>query len=369
MAALYILGVCMKNNTQKKIYVWAFFQQNLGDDMFVQTLVRRYPQHRFFIAANPDYVQYLAQEPNVVLMSRVQFFLRKAAGRLMPGLVAREKKRRMKQADAVVKIGGSVFMEYPGWQNAPAEIPNSHFFIVGANFGPYTSEAFFEEKKRIITRATDCCFRDLYSYRLFENIPHVRYAPDILWGYPWFPKRTNGNGVGISVLNLSAFSGLEKQTEEYERNLAHICDLHCGQGDRVVLFGFCGPEGDKEAVKRVLSYCKNPEKIELEYYGGDISGFLDAFNKVDVIYASRFHAMILGFAMGKRVIPIIYSRKQTHTLEDIGFKGACWNVLENEPLNREILQGKGEALSDSVLNEYRKRAQEQFSGLNTFLSN
>ena len=293
--------------------------------------------------------------------------LRRLAGKLAPSMARQQKNNRMHQADAVVKIGGSVFIEYTGWENVPIEIPNPHYFIIGANFGPYRTEKFFSAKKQNILQSDDCCFRDQYSYRLFRDVPQVRYAPDTLWAYPHYPAVQKGSGVGISILNLSAFSGLEDQTEAYERGIARICDQHIGAGNKVVLYGFCKTDGDEAAIKRITSYCSSPQQIDAEIYDGDICGFLDAFNRVETVYASRFHAMILGFAMRKKVIPITYSIKQINALEDIGFKGVYWNILDREHLSEKVIRGEAEVLSDTILTDYQERAKEQFRGLDRFL--
>ena len=354
-------------NSQKRIYVWAYFQQNLGDDMFVQTLVRRYPGHLFYIAANPDNVRFLKNEPNVKIMPRAQFTLCRLAGKISPSLPRKERKMRMEKADAVVKIGGSVFIEYTGWQNAPDKIPNPEFYIIGANFGPYKTDRFFQSKRDYIVHSKDCCFRDLYSYRLFEDIPQVRYAPDILWAYPGYPTENKGQGVGISVLNLSEISGLEDYIEEYEQGIVRICDWHAAQGRPVTLFGFCKRLGDDQSIDRILSCCKSKEQISAEVYDCDIGGFLEAFNRVETVYATRFHAMVLGFAMHKKIIPIIYSNKQSNMLADIGFGGMAWNLLSREPISDEIIRGDATRLSDEALNELRLRSEEQFCGLDESL--
>lgn len=354
-------------NANKRIVVRAFLQQNLGDDMFVRMLVRRYPDHRFCIAASPADSAFLSREANVRLMSGGQFLLRRLAGKIAPGVVRQERMKRMRRADAVVKIGGSVFIEYPGWENAVSEIPNPNYYIIGANFGPFSTQEFVLKKKKSIARSKDCCFRDSASYELFRDLPQVRVAPDILWAYPDYPDREVGQGVGISILNLKAFHGLGDRTESYERGIARICDRCCEAGERVTLFGFCRKDGDEEAVSRILSYRKTSGTIDAVYYDGDIPAFLSALNRVETLYASRFHAMILGFAMHKKVIPIIYSIKQVNALADLGFTGACWSILDSEPLHDDVLFGEGQRLSDDAVRELQERARGQFSGLDEFL--
>ena len=44
----------------KKVYLHAYCQQNLGDDMFILRMVRRYPKVRFYAMAKPEYRQALA---------------------------------------------------------------------------------------------------------------------------------------------------------------------------------------------------------------------------------------------------------------------------------------------------------------------
>ena len=71
---------------------------------------------------------------------------------------------------------------------------NANTFIIGANFGPYTSEEFLFHAIQQISKTRDCCLRDRYSYNLLsKQLSNVRYAPDILFGYSYLPKEKSGN--------------------------------------------------------------------------------------------------------------------------------------------------------------------------------
>ncbi|KIR02076.1 putative transferase [Lachnospiraceae bacterium TWA4] len=59
-------------------------------------------------------------------------------------------------------------------------------YILGANFGPYYTEEYLKAMAKVFEKAEDVCFREKYSYQLFQN-NRVRYAPDILFTYP-MPK-------------------------------------------------------------------------------------------------------------------------------------------------------------------------------------
>lgn len=85
------------------------------------------------------------------------------------------------------------------------------------------------------------------------------------------------------------------------------------------LFSFCQPEGDVKAIEDLKSILPDmiKDKIEVVAYDGDYRTFLEKFSEVELLLATRFHAMILGFVYGIKTVPIIYSDKMTHVLNDI----------------------------------------------------
>ena len=50
----------------KKVFVHAYCRQNLGDDMFVLRLLRRYPDVKFYAAVDPRYRTAFASENNLI---------------------------------------------------------------------------------------------------------------------------------------------------------------------------------------------------------------------------------------------------------------------------------------------------------------
>ena len=49
-------------------------------------------------------------------------------------------------------------------------------FILGANFGPYITQDFFDKYFFLFSKCHDICFRDSYSKELFKNLDNVRYC-------------------------------------------------------------------------------------------------------------------------------------------------------------------------------------------------
>lgn len=57
----------------------------------------------------------------------------------------------------------------------------------------------------------------------------------------------------------------------------------------------------------------------------------------EYIVATRFHAMVIGWALRKKVFPIIYSKKTLNVIQDVNFHGKYWNLLSGQSYNVESL--------------------------------
>ena len=79
-----------------------------------------------------------------------------------------------------------------------------------------------------------------------------------------------------------------------------------------------------------------------------------------MLYATRFHATILGALFGIPTIPIIYSDKTQHVLDDIGWLGDTLD-LRNPCTDIEELQPH--RLDEGTLARLRTEAAGQFASL------
>ena len=348
------------------IRIFAYCRCNAGDDLFIRTLLKRYPDQTFYLHTAPKYTQYLKQEPNLKVASNFSYTLSLLVGKLSKRLLRFLQNKRTAGFAAAVRIGGSVFIEKDGADHNYFPEKNKNFFIIGANFGPYRTKEFFDAKKEKIKASVDCCFRDRYSYELFSDLPQVRYAPDVLFGYPFLPPRKNGEHIGVSVIDFNNHGKLSAYTAAYERGIKKICDYWVAQHRTVKLLCFCADEGDTSAAERVIASCNDPDQIETIVYSGDTESFLAEINNCEILYATRFHAMILGWAMYKTVVPVIYSEKQTNVIEDIGFEGIVWNISHGDPFSETMLSPQNNRMDEALIERTKIRAQEQFSGLDAF---
>ena len=344
----------------KKLFVRAYFQSNLGDDLFVLTLLRRYPEVTFYLYALGENQNAFRGEPNAVLPNAWDRLRRKLTYVLR---LPRKEAFDGQGLDGIAAIGGSVF-----WEGAPLADLNGSTCLMGCNCEDSYSDAYREKLAQALAGVYSCCFRDRHSYALFRQIPTVRQAPDVLYGWPARQMPCPGSGIGISLVGRKGVFQNEAAREDYYSTVAELCDLCAGQGIPVRLLGFCAPEGDGEAMEAVKRRVSNPGALSCTLYRGDPEEMLEQMNRCQTILATRFHAMILGWVLGKNVVPVIYSSKQTHVLEDAGFHGPLWNALAGERrTGQELLEMARSQAGYLDIARLRDESERQFAGLDAFL--
>lgn len=351
------------------VYLIAYCKNNLGDDLFIRTIVRRYPNEKFYLCAHPKYTKAFANEKNLLVPNRLMYFALRLRRKLLHEKGRLINSLRFRTANAVVQIGGSIFIERFSGEIAVHFEQHAHKFLIGCNFGPYKTEDFFRYGKRKIAASEDCCFRDLFSFNLFKDLSNVRYAPDVLFSMHNLPQSTENNGcVGISVIDISNHHDLFSFKEKYEQGIVEICNEWTKLGKKVKFFCFCRAEGDTDFALHIKTIVNNSEDFAICTYENDIDFFLNELNTCDIIYATRFHAMILGWKMRKNVIPIVYSIKQKNVMEDIGYTGARWNIMEGENFSQSLVTNIPECINDEIIKQLSENSQLQFWGFEKFLS-
>ena len=88
--------------------------------------------------------------------------------------------------------------------------------------------------------------------------------------------------------------------------------------------------------------------------------------KAEIIVGTRFHANVIGFAMHKKVIPVIYNDKTRNLLDEIHFEGSSIDIEKDiYPDVSQLLSN--EPLSPGLIAQLKTDAQKQFSGLDQAL--
>ena len=336
-----------------KVYVNAYLEKNLGDDLFLKILVDRYPNHQFYTISN----EYNSNK-NMTFMKNT--ILMKILNKL--GL---KNKVYIDSKDISISIGGSMYIENLSPIERKKIFGNNPYYILGSNFGPYNTKEFYNKAYQLFQKAEDVCFRDKYSYSLFQKLPNVRYASDIVFTLDTSNiKQKAEKMVLFSVIDCETKIGKEYQVK-YEEMLKNMANFFTKKGYKICFMSFCKREKDDEAIKRIYNFLekKVQENAEIYEYNGNVEEALNKMAQSEIVVGTRFHANILGLLLGKTVIPIIYSNKTKNFLEDIQFKGKIIDIKKDE--NIELKEE--DLLYKKDVTKQIENAQEQFKKLDELL--
>jgi colanic acid/amylovoran biosynthesis protein len=156
------------------------------------------------------------------------------------------------------------------------------------------------------------------------DIKYRSYAPDIVFGYASKSKSkvvSSKNILGISILNTKLNPEVKG---DYIHKMAELVNMYLDRSldKQVRLFGFDGGhENDGAVIDQILKIVQFPERVvKIEYNDKiTITEYLDLFSECGFIVANRFHSMVLAAKFGIPFSPIIYSKKTSNVLNDIGY--------------------------------------------------
>jgi len=354
----------------KKVLLRFYDKNNLGDDLFIKVITERYKNEFSVIASQPN--PFLEQVANLAIFrNKILFYALKAIEKAL-GVRNIWLRQLVARNDLLVYIGGSLFIE----GNSPkkwvkeldfyrnCKIP---YYILGSNFGPYSTKEFKNVVTGIFDGAKDVCFRDSESYRLFEGCRSVRLATDIAFSL-------NMTNLVIKSEKHAVFSLIDCH-DRFAQDLANSYDSQVRimterlltEGYRVTYMSFCESEGDERAIEQIKAGLdeKIAERVETFCYKGDLNEALAFLASCEVVIATRFHAAILGLLFKKKVLPVIYSDKTANILRDMSFDGPVVDV-------RRMGEFDAATIKFSELIEYDVRdqidlAEEQFAKLDEVL--
>lgn len=366
----------------KKIILYAYGEFNLGDDLFIKTLLERYPTTEFIFYAHNEYKGIFNNYENIKVINKDNYFINKLK-KIIPNIHNRIINYIEKQCDAMVYIGGSIFIQYPDWKNCINWYKNKSkklpIFIIGANFGPYTEEGFVEGFKETYPMLVDVCFRDNYSYNLFKECNNVRLAPDVILSLNDKNIEKIKKQVFISIIDCESRNKnnipldlLDEYEDDYILKIRDIVENFIDDGFDVVMSSFCENENDYISIKKIYNKIDNnrKEKIKiLNYTGFNLEEILRSIKQSQYVISSRFHASILGLVYNKPIFPIVYSLKTENMLKDLGFKGNYIKVSEISKIDYKYVK---ENLDRNIIldtSQIKIDAEQQFLSLDKFLNN
>lgn len=359
---------------RRSVFVYAYINLNVGDDLFLHKLVSSYPDIRFVMIARKPYKEMFSGYRNVTVFEEDAFLLSLCKKLRIDD---RLRWRIPHECDYAVYIGGSIFKEYSEWTDQHQWyrelFDNDKLYFLGCSWGPCRTKRFEEDMTAVLSGMKDVCFRDRYSYNTFHQLPNVRYAPDILFDLSWpqYDGLEEKKQVLISVVNCRAENvGLAEYASDYNGFIGRLADRFAGRGYKVVLCSFCEKEGDLAAAEEIragLSPQTQKSTSIVNYCGTNLDRILELIAESEYVVATRFHAMILGILAKKKVLPLIYHQKLRHVLEDLSFRGAYFDVTELPQDHCEIIEKITCGINDSDRARLARSAAGHFDRLDEIL--
>ncbi|MBO1366913.1 polysaccharide pyruvyl transferase family protein [Vibrio cholerae] len=309
-----------------KFYVEIYLDHNLGDDLFLDTLLQRYPEHKFYVGM-PEHITNLnvhfKKYNNLKTIKPINF---KNAFKLIG-------------FDAHILIGGSIYMDLNNgfhklWLSRLLKsficfVTGKPFFVLGANLGPFNTKIGTLLLWMHFNLINHISVRDSHSFNILEKwkkIGSFDVLPDVVFSHDVeFPKRKQDNNIlGISVINTKRHPHAQDAYVKKIRELTYQYLIKFPSG-KVLIMGFDGGlENDGDVIKKILSDDRmkmsvEDGSVEVNDYNQnvDMLDYLDDFQQCNAVICSRFHAMILAMKYEQRFFPICYSEKMENVLLDM----------------------------------------------------
>lgn len=362
----------------RKIFVDIYLAYNLGDDLFLDILSRKYNNAEFTINyVGNDYDEFISRYNNI--KRRKYNLVDKIIQKLKIKDTLTNYKEIAKKHDAMVFIGGSIFRDesyheslYSYRINMVNEFEklNKPVFILGSNFGPYTREKFINDYRNLFAKCKDICFRDTYSYNLFKDMDNVRCEPDIVFQLDLssFKKHEKKNIIGFSIIDVNHKDGLAEYEDQYINSNVKAIKLLVSKGYRCCLMSFCKREGDVKAINLILSKLSNDikENVDVYEYKGNLAEAFNIISGFKLFIAARFHANIIAQLLEVPILPVIYSNKTSNMLRDINLDSIMISMKNLSDLyNEEVIKKAFSNIAD--LNEVTINSKDQFKNLSLFI--
>ena len=181
---------------------------------------------------------------------------------------------------------------------------------------------------------------DRYQSDLYKNLENISFAPDVSCVID-VKSNSNSGIVILSVMNMAyIMDGMwKKVSDKYYYKMKEIINYHIGKGQKVYIISFCNEQGDLEIARKLKREIVSDKIVVCDYQELGLDKSIELMAESDMVYASRFHSMMLGIILGKKVIPFAYSNKMDNVLSD---------------LNYDYLQYQIDKMIDRTVEEYEK---------------
>lgn len=326
-----------------KIIIDAYLDNNLGDDLMIKLLLKRFPQYQFISYTDSAVIRNtFSAFDNLTIKNSTQ------------------KNTDYKNTDLYLTIGGSRFqlasLKQRLWRVyrlrrlRRLKRNGSKIVTLGANFGPYSEKMGVKLTEWEVRKNDLITVRDQEAANFlhnFKRINNYHLADDIVYNLDalYERKKPERNGLGISAFR--PYRQLQFSYPTYEA-MAMLADRYIREtGKQVKLFAFdTEDQNDLSAALHIYNLAEEKSNYEIIPYLGDEQYFLEQYEACERVIAIRFHAAVLADIFEIPFLPVVYSNKMQNFLDDRAYEGASIKLknlncdLEFDVLSELIINGE-----------------------------
>lgn len=334
---------------KRKVFLFACVEKNIGDDLFIRTVCERYPHIQFIISSNADYGT-LSKINNLSFSRRLRWWIfftalepRTTIRKIAKTLGASILKLLLGKREVALFIVGNAFknLAYRGkyqseWIRKRLQLAKK-FYLISTNFGPHNDNRWKDDLEEVFTQMADVCFRDEYSYQLFNHLSNTRFAPDAILTLG--EQQVNDNhpkNVIISLIDC-AFNARSEElrlaVESYESKMVDVAQKFLAEGYQVTFLN-SNTKQDHPACNRIMSkICAT--NVSVVDYKGDLDAVFDLYRNSSCVVATRLHTIILAWLYRLPVVPIVYDIKVENLLNSYHFNADRFDIKSLDDVSSE----------------------------------
>ena len=350
---------------EMRIILDAYFDNNFGDDYFISTILRRYPNDIFYSVVNNKVAsvwEKISAYPNLVMLpSNCEL----AVGGYF---------------DGYIMVGGDVLpdgVDYSFRMNMMRNVKQCGGFVAMLGFSMYQTygDKTREDLKTMASLADVIVSRDKFSAERFSALvpgANVTASTDMAFTGAYEVCVHGDNILGIAPRRK--LYSTEEQHTAYCSAMASVADnwLDKRESGTVRFLAFSNGEYDDQVtITDIRSKMKYSEKAEVVSPSDNMDDFLLALKTCDAMIPTRFHALVFALIYGIPFVPVPYETKVTQLLDELNYSGI--RIPYGEGITAETARAAVDALQNfdvdrDKLEAYKIKAECFFTELDRFVA-
>ncbi|MEI2812154.1 MAG: polysaccharide pyruvyl transferase family protein [Nocardioides sp.] len=285
------------------------------------------------------------------------------------------------RSDLLLLGGGNMIFDLEAWTRSSgrfeyfvdtARQSGVPVFGISLGIGPFASTRQHKDACRVLDRCGWLSFRDQISLDLYfehgTGPAGIGVDPVLLMPQAFDRPENTSNRIAWNLVEPRLVGGLDdSKRQEILREHASAIKRLVLDGWSVVLFST--DRADEPFLEEVEAIVRSP-KCRFRRISG-LSSLLDVYSMVDIVVASRMHALIVAFTQGTPVIGLSWQQKVRAFFELIERADQCVSLLELDMKRLQELIGdaredpKGFAIDETDrarlhgLNELNRRVMAE----------